>query len=276
MSHIQRIKNQLELRNKREAAVKAVLSGKKDVKAAAISYGVNQKILNRKLKLLKGLDKYYELKSKFESAVKEYLTGGITIKAAANHYGISQIILTKEIELFIKEYDIRRASYKYSRYIERTAIFTIREEILLIKDLFFWKKMFQPYCFCQLCAMEQLLILANQYARNTGKVYLEERNETKLVEWLSQFEMRLSNFISRNFISNCIKVPTKTQTLANKSKSSLLLVSKSVHDNDLQKKNFDQSRIRNVKDKSTQTDQEITSIVAENDQPMDLRIKQKR
>ncbi|XP_070154072.1 uncharacterized protein [Polyergus mexicanus] len=276
MSHIQRIKNQLELRNKREAAVKAVLSGKKDVKAAAISYGVNQKILDRKLNILKGLDKHYELKSKFESAVKEYLAGGATIKAAANHYGISQIILTKEIEHFMKENDIRRTSYKYSRSIERTAIFTIREEVLLIKDLFFWKKIFQPYCFCQLCAMEQLLILASQYARNRGRVYLEERNKTKLVEWLTKLEMRLSNFVSRNFISNCIKVPTKTQTLENKSKSSLLLVSKSVYDNDLQKKNFDQLQIRNVKDKSTQTDREITSIVAENDQPMDLRIKQKR
>lgn len=254
MSHIQRIKDQLELRNKRETAAKAVLSGKKDLEAAAKSYGIDRKILKRKISLVKRLVNYCELKSKYESAVREYLNGASTVKAAANHYGISQQVLTKEISLFLKHKSVREAAlYVYERPIERAAIFTISEEIFLLKDLLNWKKIVQPYCFCQLCAMERLLSLANQYVKNRERIYPKRWNRNELVEWLLKFEMRSSTYISTNFRSNCIKVPTETQRLA-------------VHDRGLEE---------NFKDKSTQTDQEITSVVVENDQPMDLRIKVK-
>lgn len=273
MSHIQKIKNHLELSYKLEAAVDDVLSGK-DVQATAISYGLNKKILNRKLDIIRKTTKYIQLKSKFESAVAEYLNGRATIKAAANHYGISQTILTKEIVSFKKHKILGIALYEYDRPIQRKAFFTFREEMLLLRDLFLWKNMFQPYCFCQLCAMDRLLSLANQYVENSGRVHLKRWNKTKQtgLKWLIDFEMRFSNSISTTFRPNCMKIPTVSRTkLTSKSKS---LVNGS---RDLYRKDFDQLRIYNVKDMSTQTIREITSAGSDdvNDQPMDLRTSQR-
>ncbi|XP_072758724.1 uncharacterized protein [Anoplolepis gracilipes] len=274
MSHIQIIKNHLELRSKHEAAIKDILSGKKDVQAAAISYGLNRTILILKIDIVKKKEKYIELKFKFKSAVSEYLDRGATmLKAIAKHYGINPTSLKKEIEFFKKKKILGAASYKYDKPIERAVIFTFRKEEFLLKDLYLWREIFQPYCFCQLCAME-LLILTNQYIQNKGRM-IKGWNKTKPagIKGLIKFEMKFSKTISETFMPNCIKIPPVKNTLANKSNSPLLFVSKSVHDrSSLQTTNFDQSRIYNVEDMSVQTVQKITSAITENDQPMDLRI----
>ncbi|XP_050452714.1 uncharacterized protein LOC126852212 [Cataglyphis hispanica] len=249
MSHIQRIKDQLKLRYKREAAAKAVLNGEKNLRDAAKCYGIDKRILKRKIMLVRKMGLYYELKTKYESAVKEYLSEESTLEAAVKYYKISEKVLMREISLFLEHNSAENAAqYVYERPIERAAIFTISEEISLLKDLSDWKEIAQPYCFCQLCAMVQLLSLANQYVKSRERIYPRRWHQSEILEWLLKFEMRSSTYISTNFRPYCIKIPTETERMA-------------VHDRDKQANNF--------ADKSTQTDLEIV------EKPMDLRIKEK-
>jgi len=240
--------------------------------------------LNRKLYVIKKIIKYFTLKHKFFSAISEYVNGASSLKAAANYYGINTKYLKNEIKecvYWISQGSMRIPMYNIeNHHMDRPAIFTLKEEHLLWKELEVWKKISQPYCFCQLCAMKQLLNLANQYAQ-CKKRYSIHKNKKKIwnkieelgIKWLINFEMRY-NKISQTFLPNCLKTPIEIQKLANKSKSPRLLVSKpskllvsKSHSrrSDLRKKNFNESQIHAAKDMSTQT--EITS---KNDLPMDL------
>jgi len=240
--------------------------------------------LNRKLDVIKKITKYFTLKCKFFLAISEYVNGASCVKAAANYYGISQKNLKNEIKecvYWTSRGSIRIPMYNIdNQHVDRPAIFTLKEERLLWKELELWRKTSQPYCFCQLCAMEQLLNLANQYVQYKKRYSIHNNKIKKCnkikelgTKWLINFEMRY-NIISRAFLPNCLKIPIEIQKLANKSKSSRLLVSKpskllvfKLHSrrSGLRRKNFNESQIHAAKDMSTQT--EITS---KNDLPMDL------
>ncbi|EFN73839.1 hypothetical protein EAG_06481 [Camponotus floridanus] len=271
------IKSFLELRNKLEAATVDVLSGKKDVQSAVVFYELDKNILNCKLNVIKKHIEYLTLKQKYFLAIREYIYGASSVQAAANYYGISQKKLKNEIKEcvdFISQGNIQIPIYKIdNQYVDRSEIFTLKEERLLWNELQIWKKIFQPYCFCQLCAMKQLLNLANEYVQYKKRYSIHYNkikkcnNIAKLGKWLINFEMRY-NIISKTFSPNCLKIPIETQKLTNKSKSPRLLVSKSRRRRSgLRRKNFNQSQINTAKDISTQT--KITSV-AQNDQPMDL------
>jgi len=97
---------------------------------------------------------------------------------------------------------------------------------LLWRELHFWKRISQPYCFCRLCAMEQLLNLANQNAHYKKRLHnniIKRWNKSKLpgMKWLINFEMRFG--FSKIIFPNCLKMPIVAQKLANKSKFSRLL-----------------------------------------------------
>lgn len=271
-----KIKNYLEIKDKLEAATKDVLSGKKNIQTAAISYGLSENILNRKVNISKEMKNYLSLQDKFFLAISEFVCGISTIPVTANYHQIEIKTLENEINerVYLDNGYVRISKYNYRKSLDNPPIFKLREEYFLMRELDFWKQISQPYCFCQLCAMEQLLQLANQYAqcRKSRKLHdavIKKWNRIKRpgMRWLMNFEMRYT--ISKAFLPNCIKVPNTTRKLTNKSKSSRL-VSKShkCHNYNLRSKKFNQLQIPNIEGMSTSIG--ITSDNKSQLQPLDL------
>jgi len=75
-----------------------MLSGKRDIQTAAIYYGLDKNILNRKVDVIKKRIKYFTLQHKFFLAINEYVLKVSALKAAANHYGINKENLENEIK----------------------------------------------------------------------------------------------------------------------------------------------------------------------------------
>lgn len=273
MSHMKRIKKYLGIRDKLEAAAIDVIIKKKDVQTTVIRYGLTKKDLKRKIYVTEKMWTYYTQQQKIGLAMTEYFNKASTFQAAADYYGIPKKILKAEIDkhiYWISLGTVRMKKYlRYDRLVQHTALFTPTQEIFLLRDLMMWKEIFQPYCFCQACAMKQMLNLASQHEKSLHPKEQKNKIKQSVINWLIDMEMKYT-FLKR-FLPDCLKIPTGTQKLANKSKS--LLVSKSHSSRSgLRRKNVthDQSRISNVKDGSTQI--EITEDQPLNDQPLDLKI----
>lgn len=257
MSHMKRIKKYLEVRDKLEAAALDVIIRKMDVQATVMRHGLTKKDLKRKIYVTEKMSTYHTHACKINLAMNEYFTKASTIKAAANYHGISRKTLKNEIDKHIYWISLGTVRMKNhiacDRLMQRAELFTLHQESLLIKDLLMWKEIFQPYCFCQACAMKQLLNLASQQAQYEKSLHpKEQRSKIKqsVINWLIDFEMKYT-FLKR-FLPDCLKIPSETQKLATK-KSKFSLVSKSHSSRSgLRRRNVTRSRISNIKDVSVQ------------------------
>lgn len=207
MSEIrEKIKQYLQSKKKLDRIARYVYIKDRNIRIAAERYGVICTHLQQKIDIIKRLLNDFKLGCALYRAVQNVLSAKETITEAAIHYQLDPKILSKEINQHKKS---GKKSYIYDKPVDvNTGIFTFDEELLLLKRLSEkkWGKK-SLYCACQICAMELLLNLAYELAREKKKRYPEAWYKHKRADedWLINFEMIHGIKLSIMFSSKCKK-----------------------------------------------------------------------
>lgn len=201
------IKKYLHINHKLNAAADLILKEQKDIYQIAKMYRLEYSILHKKISIMKSLERHIEDKIRYEKAVETVLKGEALIADSGEKHGVDIPTLCNEIAQF---YDTRDEKYEYDRSLDPTRIFTFKQEMLLLKYLELWIEQKIPFCSCALCAMEELLNIAYQFAEKNKIKYpqnwdIEKRASAR---WLVTYEMTYSNIISQLLSHNdCFRAP---------------------------------------------------------------------
>lgn len=201
-------------------AADEILYDQKDIIDIALSYDLDVWILQRKVEILKRTNDYLE--KRFHRAANNY------ILVEYNNQSIEQYVTTcinmrniepefedhliAECQRFVQKFNSGEPIYEYNKITISYEIFTSSQEEEILKQLYEWQETQAnaSQCHCILCAMEQLLSLAYQFAEKERITYPSTWNFNKADElWLLEFQMRNSKEMVDRFLpaSSCMKEP---------------------------------------------------------------------
>lgn len=166
------IRDYLILKTLLDKAAQLVVNEKRPVCATAKQFGLDYKILDCKVNIMKRLYDYFEESILYNNAVRSVIEKVQSVQEAATYYKISPRSIQEEIDQYynLKRNGEAKEKYEYDKPLEKGRVFTFKEELSLLHDLNRWKYTY-PSCSCLICAMVQLLILAYQLAKKKNKPY---------------------------------------------------------------------------------------------------------
>lgn len=196
------------MRRRYEKIIREILSKNNTLKIIIQKYGINAeeyRIIQIVINILTDKQKYFKERDNFVEAIKDIMSGE-TIQNAAQKFDINQQSLTQEFKKYTqlgKKYEYDRNTTPFELIHNRN--FTFVEEFLILDKLRLWEKNSQSTCFCQICALECLLI-SDEFALTVEKEIPSWDKYGKGNEnWLYEFEIRHSERISEGFAPDCKK-----------------------------------------------------------------------
>ncbi|GAB1862131.1 hypothetical protein CAJAP_03210 [Camponotus japonicus] len=191
----------LELKKKLDIAAARVVNEKRNLENTATDYGLPQKLLKRKVDILRRLNTYFEETLLYDNAIRSVMYNYKTLSEAATYYKLNPEDIKKEIaqyNILLRNNKIK-GPYEYDKPLDKERIFTFKEELSLLDQLRNWKYKDQSLCTCLICAMVLLVSLGYQSAREKNKKYLPAWDMYQQADrhWLVNFEMTHSSRLSQ-------------------------------------------------------------------------------